>query len=120
MNISKFKLAWTFLFGGGVTGVIDYVLGVLTTALASLTDTTKAKIQAVLNTALKVLNVLNALKWLVPTKWQTAYLATINAVDYCVNSLTDLGLTKDELTAICDKTNAAVKEWQSDDDETCV
>jgi len=120
MNISNWKLVTTFLFGGGVSGVIEYVLEVLKNALASLTDTSKAKIQAVLNLALKVLSVLEAVKILVPTKWQSAYTLTIAAVSECVSSLTDLELTKPELDIICDKITAAVKAWKSPDDDTCV
>jgi len=120
MNISNWKLISKFLFGGGVSGVIEYVLEVLKNALASLTDTTKDKIQAVLNLSLKVLSVLEAVKVLVPTKWQTAYTLTIAAVEACVSSLTDLEITKEELDVVCDKITAAYNAWRSPDDETCV
>lgn len=120
MNISNWKLISKFLFGGGVSGVIEYVLEVLKNALASLTDTTKEKIQAVLNLSLKVLSVLGAVKVLVPTKWQTAYTLTIAAVEACVSSLTDLEITKEELDVVCDKITAAYNAWRSPDDATCV
>ena len=120
MNISKFKMAWAFLFGGGVSGVVEYVLGVLKNALASLTDSTKEKIQAALNIATRVLAVLKSLAWLIPTKWQTAYGKTIEAVQECVNDLGDLEITKEELDIIIDKVTAAINAWNSPDDETCV
>lgn len=120
MNISKFKLVTTFLFGGGVSGVIEYLLGVLKAALAGLSDTTKEKVQAVLNLALKVLSILEVIKCLVPTKWQTAYVKTLVAVQTVVESLTDLEITKDELDVICDRVTAAIDAWKSPDDETCV
>ena len=120
MNISKFKLVISFLFGGGVSGVIEYALGVLKRALDGLTDATRTKIQAALNLALKVLSVLEAVRILVPTKWQTAYAKTIEAVKETVSSLSDLDLTKDELGIICDRVTAAIAAWKSPDDETCV
>ena len=120
MNISKFKIVMSFLFGGGVSGVIEYALGVLKRALDGLTDTTKAKIQAALNLSLKVLSILEAVRILVPTKWQTAYAKTVEAVKETVKSLSDLDLTKGELDIICDRVTAAVAAWKSPDDETCV
>lgn len=120
MNISRFKLVMSFLFGGGISGVVEYVLGVLKRALDGLTDTTKAKIQAALNLSMKVLSILEAVRILVPTKWQTAYAKTIEAVKETVSSLSDLDLTKDELGIICDRVTAAIDAWKSPDDETCV
>lgn len=120
MNISKFKLVMSFLFGGGVSGVIEYALGVLKRTLDGLTDTTRTKIQAALNLSMKVLSVLEAVRILVPTKWQTAYAKTVEAVKETVSALSDLDLTKDELTVICDRVTAAIDAWKSPDDETCV
>ena len=113
-------MAWAFLFGGGVSGVVEYVLGVLKNALSSLTDSTKEKIQAALNIATRVLTVLKSLAWLIPTKWQTAYGKTIEAVQECVNDLGDLEITKEELDIIIDKVTATINAWNSPDDETCI
>ena len=120
MNISKFKLVMSFLFGGGVSGVVEYALGVLKRALDGLTDTTRTKIQAVLNLSLKVPSILEVCKILVPVKWQTAYAKTVDAVKETVAALSDLDLTKDELDVICDRVTAAIAAWKSPDDETCV
>ena len=120
MNISKFKLVMSFLFGGGVSGVIEYALGVLKRALDGLTDTTRTKIQATLNLSMKVLSILEVCKILVPVKWQTAYAKTVDAVKETVAALSDLDLTKDELDVICDRVTAAIDAWKSPDDETCV
>jgi len=108
MKISKLKLCWSAFiglinpFGSMSTSVADYVLGVLKNTMAALSDTTREKIQAALNTTLNVLAVLVAVKWLIPTKWQTAYAATIAAVEVLVNALSDLEIDKDELTKITD------------------
>lgn len=120
MNISNWKLVTKFLFGGGVSGVIEYVLEILNNALAALPGATQVKIQAVLNIALKVLNVLNAVKWLVPTKWQTAYMFTLEAVSYAVSALTDLNITTEEIAVVREKVEKAIDAWKSPDDETCV
>lgn len=119
MNISKFKIVWKYLFGG-TSSVVEYVLGVLNKALSSIGETRKEKVQACLNTAIRVLAVLTAIKWLVPTKWQTAYGNTIFAVQGVVDSLSDLEITKDELTTVADRCKAALDAWKSPDDETCV
>jgi len=120
MEISKFKLTLKFLFGGGVSGVVEYVLETLKNYLASLTDTTKEKIQSALNLAKKVLATLKAFKWLIPSKWQTAYDKTIESVEEVVTDLGDLEITKEELDIIIDKVVAAINAWKSPDDETCV
>jgi len=120
MDISNWKIISKFLFWGGVSGIIEYVLEVLKNALESLADTTKAKIQAALNLALKVLSILEMIKVFVPTKWQSAYSLTIQAVESCVSSLTDLEITKEELDMVCDKIAAAYNAWKSPDDDTCV
>lgn len=120
MKISNWKLVTKFLFGGGVSGVIEYALEVLKNALSALSVGTKDRIRAALNLALKVLSVLEAVKVLVPTKWQSAYVLTIVAVEYCCSALADLEITKDELDIVCDKIAAAYDAWRSPDDETCV
>lgn len=119
MNISKFTIVWKYLFGG-TSSVVEYVLGVLNKALSSIGETSKEKVQACLNTAIRVLSVLTALKWLVPTAWQTAYGDTIFAVQGVVDSLSDLEITKDELGIVADRVRAAVFAWQQPDDATCV
>lgn len=119
MNISKFKIVWKYLFGG-TSSVVEYVLGVLNKALSSIGETSKEKVQACLNTAIRVLSVLTAIKWLVPTKWQTAYGNTIFAVQGVVDSLSDLEITKDELGIVADRCKSALDSWRTPDDGTCV
>lgn len=124
--MGKIKLAfvaiWGFInpFKSTAETVIDYALGVLKNALAGLPDATKDKIQGVLNTALKVLAVLEAVKFLVPTKWQSAYQLTLEAVTGVVYVLDDLELTKDELADVTKRFNRAYRLWMTPDDETCV
>lgn len=124
--MSTIKLGWKALcgflnpFGSVAESLIDYALGVLKNAAASLSDGTREKIQAALNTAQRVLSVLTAVKWLVPTKWQTAYAQTLSAVAAVVNSLTDLELTADELKAVQQSISAAIAAWNDEDDDTCV
>ena len=119
MNISKWTIAWKYIFGG-VGSVADYLLDVLNKALDAIDASNKSKIQAVLNTANKVLATLNAFAWLCPTKWQTAYRLTAEAVQTVIDALSDLTLTLDELTAVKDNFTKAVAAWKSPDDETCL
>ena len=119
MNISKFKIVWKYLFGG-TSSVVEYVLGVLNKALSSIGETSKEKVQACLNTAVRVLAVLTAIKWLVPTKWQTAYGNTIFAVQGVVDALSDRENAQDALATVADRCKPALAAWKSPDDETCV
>lgn len=118
MNISKFKIAIKYLFGG-MGSVVDYLLDVLNAALAKIDPENRAKVQAALNIAEKVLATLIALKWLCPTKWQTAYGETVEAVNAVIDALADLKLEAAELTNIRDAFNAAVMAWKLPDDDTC-
>lgn len=120
IKISKFRLITAFIFGGGFCGIIKYSLDVLKRALDGLTNTTRTKIQAALNLSMKVLSILEAVKCFVPTKWQTAYKKTIEAIAVAVDSLSDLDLTTDEFDIICDRVTEAIDAWESPDDETCV
>lgn len=119
MNISKWKVVWSFITGGG-TGVVDYLLGLLKQALDNLSNPTKEKIQAVLNFTVKILSVLKAVQIFIPVKWQVAYMLTIRMVEQIVDSLQDLEVTGAELKAIVDGYNEAYAAWMGPDDETCV
>lgn len=119
MDISKLKLAWKYLTGG-MGGVTDYLLDVLNNAVNSIDPNNKKKIQAVLNVADKVLGTLIALKWLCPTKWQTAYTQTILAVSGIVESLNDFNISAEDVSLIAKNVKETVAAWKSEDDETCV
>ena len=119
MNISTIKIAFKYIFGG-VSGVVEYLLGVLNAALAGMTEATKQRVQGALNLARKVLATLNAIKWLCPTKWQTAYKATVDAVAEAVAALEDLEITTDEVAVVSDRMKAALDAWKLPDDETCI
>lgn len=119
MNISKWKVVWNFITGGGV-GVVDYLLTVLKNALNGLGDATKEKIQAVLNLAMKILSIAQAVRIFVPVKYQLAYDLTIKAIQMLIAALQDLEITGTELKALVDGYNEAYAAWMSPDDETCV
>ena len=119
MDISKLKIVWKYLTGG-VGAVADYLLALLNACLSNLDPADKAKVQAVLNVADRVLATLTALKWLCPTKWQTAYAATMAAVLAVVTALEDLNIDKGELDAVRDAFAKAVESWSGPDDATCV
>jgi len=119
MNISKWKIVWNFITGGGA-GVVDYLLSILKKALDGLGDATKEKITAVLNLAMKVLSIAKAVRIFIPVKWQLAYELTIKAIETLISSLQDLDLTGEELKAIIEGYNAAYAAWMGPDDDTCV
>lgn len=119
MNISKFKLAVTYLFGG-IGSVVDYLLDILNQALAKVDPKKREQVQAVLNIAEKVFAMLRAFQWLCPTKWQSAYAKTISAVETVIFCLDDFTITVDELLKVKEDFSNAVAAWKSDDDETCV
>lgn len=118
LEISKLTLAWKYLCGG-FGSVADYLLGILNNALGNLNAKHKDNVQAVLNFAMKIHSLMEALKWLCPTKWQTAYKATLDAVKETVTALSDFSITNDELTLVYGKYITAVDAWKSPDDGTC-
>lgn len=119
MNISIWKLVWSYVTGKGV-GVADYALTVLKNAFNGLGAATKEKIQAVLNLTMKVLSIIQAVRILIPVKYQLAYELTVKALQNIVASLQDLEITGAELQAIIAGYNEAYAAWMSPDDETCV
>lgn len=119
MNISKWKVVWNFITGGGV-GVVDYLLTTLKTALNGLGDVTKEKIHAVLNLAMKILSIAQAVRIFIPVKYQLAYDLTIKALQTLIASLQDLEITGTELKALIEGYNEAYAAWMSPDDDTCV
>lgn len=119
MNISKWKIVWSFVTGGGA-GVTDYLLGLLKQALGNLANPTKEKIQAVLNFSMKALSVLKAVQVFIPVRWQTAFLLTVEAVVAVVDALQDLEVTGADLQKVITGFNAAYEAWNSPDDDTCV
>ena len=126
MNISKFKLGWAAIkgalnpWGSAFGNVADYLLEVLNNALAAIKADDKPKVQAALNIALKVLATLQTLKWLCPTRWQTAYKETVEAVEAVVSALEDLNLRQDELDNITKEFKEAVAAWKCPDDPSCL
>lgn len=118
LEVSKLKIAWKWLTGG-VGNVADYLLDLLNRALANLDADRRSDVQAVCNLAAKVAATLAAFKWLVPTKWQTAYGETIDAANEVVKAVEDLQLTAEELASVSACFATCVAAWKGEDDETC-
>lgn len=114
MNISKLKIAFKYLFGG-MESVVDYLLDIVNQALAAIDPTKRKKIAAAYNTLCKVLATMTSLAWLVPTKWQSAYKATLGAVADAADALADFKIEAAELTKVRDAFNAAVIAWRCGD-----
>lgn len=114
MNISKLKIAFKYLFGG-MDAVVDYLLDIVNQALAAIDPTKRKKIAAAYNTLCKVLATMTSLAWLVPTKWQSAYKATLGAVADAADALSDFKIEAAELTKVRDAFNAAVIAWRGGD-----
>ena len=114
MNISKFKIALKYIFGG-IDSVMEYLLEIVNEALAKIDTENRAKIAAAYNTILNVLATLNALAWLCPARWQSAYRNTIGAVEAVANALMDFTIEPAELTNDKDAFNAAVTAWRGGD-----
>ena len=113
MNISKLKILWKFLTGGG-TGVIDYVLDVANTIADRIPNAKKEEIGKYLATAHNILGTLKSLSWICPSKWLAAYEKTVAAFGALVASLDDLKVTPDELTAVCNSFRIAYASWRAE------
>lgn len=124
--MNKLALTWTALkgllnpFGSVFESLADYALGKVNGALDAIDVGRREKVQAALNVTSKALAVLNAAAWLCPTKWLTAYKATIDAVVVVCISLDDLHVTIDELSNVRARFEEAYDAWNGPDDETCV
>ena len=113
MNISKIKLAWKFITGGR-EGVLDYALDVANTFVDRLSDAKKEDLKSYLTTASNILDTLNSLSWLCPSKWRQAYALTLSAFADLVAALDDLKVTQDELTGVCNSFRLAYSEWRAE------
>ena len=124
--MSKLALTWAALkgflnpFGSVFDSIATYVLERVNAALNAIDVGKREKVQAALNIAAKGLAVLTAVAWLCPTKWQTAYKATVEAVAEVCTALDDLHVTIDELSNVRARFEAAYAAWEGPDDETCV
>ncbi len=114
MNISKLKIALKYIFGG-IDSVMEYLLEIVNAALAKIDPANRAKIAAAYNTISRVASTLLALKWLCPTKWQSAYEMTIMAVSDSASALEDFKIETAELTKVKDAFAAAVAAWRAVD-----
>lgn len=113
MNISKLKLAWKFITGGR-EGVLDYALDCANTFADRIADAKREDIKSYLSTARNILDTLNYLSWLCPSKWRHAYSLTLSAFEDIVAALDDLKVTKDELTAVCNSFRIAYAAWRTE------
>lgn len=127
MNISKFKMGLTAFLGfvnplnllhpleSAVTNVVEYLVDVANAALAAIDPDKRATIAAAYNTFLKVAATLRTLAWLLPTRWQSAYNLTLQAVSDAADALADFKIEAAELTKVKDAFNAAVTAWRGGD-----
>ena len=113
MNISKLKLVWKFLTDGR-EGVLDYALDVANTFADRLADAKKEELKSYLDTACSILNTLDSLSWLCPTRWRQAYALTLSAFSDIVCAIDDLKITPDELTAVCNDFHLAYAAWRAE------
>ena len=114
MNISRVKLVWKFLTGGR-EAVLDYVIDAANTLMARLAESGGvANAQTYLGYAQKILDSLSGLKWLCPSKWQTAYGLTVTAFADTVVALADLTVTGEELESCCAAFKSAYCAWRAE------
>lgn len=113
MNISKLKLVLKFLTGGR-EGVLDYALDCANTFADLLADAKKEELKSYLDTACSILNTLDSLSWLCPSKWRKAYDVTLSAFADLVAALNDLKLTQEEFTAVCNAFRIAYAAWRAE------
>lgn len=113
MNISTIRLGWAFLTGGP-TKVLDYVLDCANSLADRIPTATREDVAAYLATAKKVMDTLNALSWLCPEKWLSAYGLTLQAFADLVSALGDLRLTQEELRHVVDAFRIAYAAWRAE------
>ena len=124
--MNKLALTWAALkglvnpFGSVFESLADYALDKVNGALDAIDVGRREKVQAALNISQKALSVMQAVRFLCPVKWQTAYVDILDAVYNVITALFDLHLTMDELSGVRERFSKAYAEWRGPDDETCV
>lgn len=118
MKLNPIKSILKCIFGG-FNDVIEDILESINYLLEFLDASDKERVQTVLNYALSALSIARMLQIFCPVKWQTAYSATIQALQHVVDSLQDLKITNKELETLKSDFKNVVKYWKSDDDDTC-
>lgn len=113
MNISKIKLGWKFLTGGP-TGALDYALDCANSIADRMPTATREDIAAYLGAAKKVMGTLDAISWLCPEKWLSAYSLTLRAFADLIGALEDMRLTQDELRQTVDTFRVAYAAWRAE------
>lgn len=71
-------------------------------------------IKSYLATARNILDTLNSLSWICPSKWRQAYALTLSAFADLVAALDDLKVTPNELTAVCNSFRIAYAAWRAE------
>lgn len=113
MNISKLKIVWKFLTAGR-EGVLDYALDCANTFADRLADAKKEDIKSCISTARNILDTLNSLSRICPSKWRHAYALTLSALGDLVSALDDLKVTPDELAEVCNSFRIAYAAWRAE------
>lgn len=113
MNISKLKIVWCYLTGGG-TKVIDYVIDVANNAVNGLNESSKDKVREVFDAIGKILSTARSMYWLVPSKWQSAFSATLEALDGVRAACDDMAVSREELDAIVVSWAKAYSAWRAE------
>ncbi len=114
MNISKIKIVWKFVTGGR-EAVLDYVIDCANTLMAQLAESGGGEnAKTYLDYAQKILDTLSGVKWLCPSKWQTAYGLTVTAFADTVAALADLTVTGEEIESCYAAFKSAFSAWRAE------
>lgn len=117
MKISYAKIAFKYVFGGK-EAVLDYILDLANTAVASLSTDNKEKIKSVLEFANKLLALMDKLLVFCPAKWRGAWQSTTLALAAVVSAAEDFSITSEELTDCKTKFQVAYALWRTPDTVT--
>lgn len=115
MDVSILKTVCAYLLGG-VPRAIQYLFGVLNVCFTATLMRPTKNFAPLYNTVSRVLAIANLLRWLCPTKWQSAYVKLQSALSVILYGLQQDDIDREKAAQLHDYCLESLREWEKQDD----